>query len=300
MMEVLQHLLDAFQQSLPFFLFIVALFSLLVGSFLNVVIYRLPLMMEREWTHECQEFLAGKTPCTEVERGTESAETFNLSVPRSRCPACGHPISVLENIPILSYLWLRGKCAACNTAISLRYPSIELVTGLLSVFIAWQFGVTGQTLAALVLTWALICLTMIDYDKMLLPDEITLPLLWLGLLLNYFHLFTDLESAVVGAMLGYLSLWGVYHIFRILTKKHGMGYGDFKLLAVFGAWLGWQPILLIIILSSFVGAMVGICLVVFSNHNKNKPIPFGPYLAVAGWVALVFGDGIIHAYLNGW
>ena len=291
MMDIVQHLLDTFQQSPVFFLFIVALFSLLIGSFLNVVIYRLPIMMEREWTRECQEFLADKTPC-------HHTGPFNLSVPRSRCPTCGHAITILENIPIISYLWLQGKCAECKTTISLRYPSIELITGVASILVAWQFGVTWQTLGALVFTWALICLTMIDYDKMLLPDDITLPLLWLGLLLNYFNLFVSLETAVIGAMLGYLSLWGVYHVFLILTKKQGMGHGDFKLLAAFGAWLGWEPILLIIILSSGVGAIVGITLIVFSDHNKNKPIPFGPYLAAAGWIALMWGDSIIQAYLN--
>jgi len=297
MLDIVQHLLDSFQQSRPFFLCIVALFSLLIGSFLNVVIYRLPIMMARGWTQECQEFLAGEPPC--LDASTDKTDVFNLSVPRSRCPACGHLINVFENIPILSYLWLRGQCAGCHVHISWRYPSIELLTMLLSLVVAWHFGVTWQMLAALVLTWSLICLSLIDYDKMLLPDEITLPLLWLGLLLNYFTVFVDLESAVLGAMFGYLSLWGMYHLFRIVTKKHGMGYGDFKLLAVFGAWLGWQPVLLIIILSSFVGAAIGILLIVLSDHSKNKPIPYGPYLAIAGWISLLYGNDIIHAYLNG-
>jgi leader peptidase (prepilin peptidase)/N-methyltransferase len=268
---------------------VACLLGLLVGSFLNVVIHRLPLMMEREWQAQCAELSGGSV---------EETEPLNLSTPRSRCPNCGHAISAVENIPIVSYLFLKGKCAECKSPISARYPIIELVTGILSGLIAWQYGFDWSCLGALALVWALIALTMIDVDHQLLPDSITLPLVWLGILFNLFGVFTDLNSSVIGAMAGYLSLWSVYHLFKLLTGKEGMGYGDFKLLAALGAWLGWQYILMIILLSSLVGAIVGISLIIFRKHNSQVPIPFGPYLAAAGGIALIWGPSINQAYLN--
>jgi len=272
------------------FWMVVSFFSgLCVGSFLNVVIYRLPRMMEREWQAQCAEL-----------RGEQlaSVETFNLAKPRSRCPACGHQIKALENIPILSYLVLRGRCSACKVGISPRYPLIEALTGLLSVFTIWHFGPTLAGGAALLMVWSLIALTFIDFDTQLLPDSITLPLLWLGLLFNLIGGFASLQSAVVGAMAGYLSLWSVYWLFKLATGKEGMGYGDFKLLAALGAWLGWQLLPAIILLSAVVGAVVGIVLIVLAKHGRNVPIPFGPYLAGAGLIALYLGKEINQSYLG--
>jgi len=280
----------------PLYLTAVALLGLSVGSFLNVVIYRLPEMMQREWRAHCAELVAGEggaddTPAAEQER-------FNLSTPRSRCPHCGHRIGALENIPIVSYLWLRGRCAGCGAAISMRYPIIEAATALLSVVVAWHFGFGWQALAALVLTWALVALTMIDFDHQLLPDSITQPLLWLGLLFSLWGLGVDITSAVIGAVAGYLSLWSVYWAFKLITGKEGMGYGDFKLLAVLGAWMGWQMLPVIILLSSLVGAVVGIGLILLRGRDRSIPIPFGPYLAAAGWIALLWGQDITQAYLR--
>lgn len=265
------------------------LFGLLVGSFLNVVILRLPRMLERDWQQQCAE-LNGQEPPEQA--------PYNLVTPSSTCPSCGHRIRPWENIPVISYLLLRGRCAACSTAIPLRYPLVELATGLLSLALAWQFGPGGQTLAALVLLWGLIALTVIDFDTQLLPDQITLPLLWLGLLLNMNGLFVDLETAVTGAIAGYLSLWLVYHLFRLLTGKEGMGYGDFKLLALLGAWLGWTVLPQIVLVSSLVGAVVGIAMILFSGHDRARPIPFGPYLATAGLIALLWGEQLNRIYLD--
>ncbi len=265
------------------------LLGLMVGSFLNVVIHRLPLMMERDWAAQCAEFKGEAPP---------ALEPLSLARPRSRCPKCGHPITALENIPVISWLVLRGRCKACAAPISLRYPLIEALTGLLFALSAWHFGFTAAGLGALVLIAALFALTVIDFDTQLLPDDITLPLLWIGLALNAFNVYTDLKSAVIGAMAGYLSLWSVYWLFKLFTGKEGMGYGDFKLLAALGAWLGWQMLPLTILLSSLVGAVVGISMMVIARHGRNVPIPFGPYLAAAGLIALVWGKPLTRAYLG--
>ena len=264
------------------------LLGLLVGSFLNVVIYRLPRMMEREWQCQCAELRGEDMP---------QGEPFSLVRPRSRCPACGHAISALENIPIFSWLFLRGQCSACHASISIRYPLIEALTGVLSAFAAAHFGFGWSAFGAILLIWALIALSFIDFDTTFLPDTITLPLLWCGLLLNLAGTYTDLASALIGAVAGYLSLWSVYWAFKLLTGKEGMGYGDFKLLAALGAWLGWQMLPLIILLSSILGAVVGIALIVLVKHGRNIPIPFGPYLALAGLLALLWGQETIQGYL---
>lgn len=272
--------------------------GLLVGSFLNVVIYRLPKMMERDWKAQCRELLAeecGQNPSASPD---SSQEPFNLMVPASRCPHCGHKIKPWENVPVISYLFLKGKCAGCKAPISLRYPVIELVSGLVSVFMIYTFGANWGGLVALLLGWALIALIMIDIDTQLLPDDITLPLLWLGLIVNSFGLFTTLADAFWGAVFGYLSLWSVYKLFKLLTGKEGMGYGDFKLLAALGAWMGWQMLPQIILLSSLVGAVIGISMILLRGHDKNIPIPYGPYLAIAGWIAFIWGDTINASYLK--
>ncbi|MCK9389164.1 MAG: A24 family peptidase [Sulfuritalea sp.] len=263
--------------------------GLMVGSFLNVVIHRLPIMMERDWAAQCAE-LKGEAPPV--------FEALSLARPRSRCPQCGHSIGALENIPVISWLLLRGRCKGCAAPISIRYPLVEVLTGLLFAFAAWHFGFTAAGLGALVFIAALVALTAIDFDTQLLPDDITLPLLWIGLALNAFGVYTDLKSAVIGAMAGYLSLWCVYWAFKLITGKEGMGYGDFKLLAALGAWLGWQILPLTILLSSFVGAVVGVALMVFARHGRNVPIPFGPYLAAAGVIALIWGKTLTRAYLG--
>jgi leader peptidase (prepilin peptidase)/N-methyltransferase len=267
----------------------VLLLGLVVGSFLNVVIFRLPVMLQRTWRQQCEE-LAGKTSPAE--------RPYNLLLPRSQCPACGHPISAVENIPLVSFAILRGKCRACGARISWRYPAVELVTAVLSALVAWRFGFSLTTAGALLLTWALIALTFIDYDHQLLPDDITLPLIWLGLAFNLGGVYVPITSAVVGAIAGYLSLWLVFQVFRLVTGKEGMGYGDFKLFAVFGAWLGWQQLPLIILLSSFVGAIVGLGGILLLGRDRSRPIPFGPFLCVAGWLALLWGDTITRAYLQ--
>ena len=263
--------------------------GLCVGSFLNVVIHRLPKMMEQDWHAQCAD-LRGETPST--------ATVLTLSRPRSRCPACGHQISAMENIPLFSYLLLKGKCAGCDKPISPRYPIIEALTALLSAYATWHFGPTVQTVGALLLIWSLLALAAIDFDTQLLPDSITLPLLWLGLAFNLFTTYVDLPSAVVGAMAGYLALWIVFWLFKLATGKEGMGYGDFKLLAALGAWLGWEMLPAIILLSSVVGAIVGITLIVAARHGRNVPIPFGPYLAAAGVIALFWGEQMTHRYLG--
>lgn len=263
--------------------------GLCVGSFLNVVIYRLPKIMQRDWEVQCAELRGEKPP---------EQEPFNLAVPRSRCPACAQPITVLQNIPLASYLALGGKCAACGARISPRYPLIEALSGLASAYAAWHFGFGLAAFAAMAFLWCMIALSFIDFDTQLLPDSITLPLLWAGLLLNLGGTFADLGSAVIGAVAGYLSLWCVYWGFRFATGKEGMGFGDFKLLAAVGAWLGWQLLPLVVLASSVVGAIAGIALMLFARHGRNVPIPFGPYLAVAGALALFWGKPLTHAYLN--
>lgn len=266
-----------------------ALLGLFVGSFLNVVIHRLPRMMERVWHAQAAE-LRGEP--------VEPAERFNLATPRSRCPHCGHLIGALENIPVLSYLVLRGRCGHCGAGISMRYPIVEAFTALLSGYAAWHFGFGVAAAGALLFIWTMVALAFIDVDTQLLPDDLTLPLLWLGLLFNLGGAFTDLPSAVIGAMAGYLSLWSVYWLFKLVTGKEGMGYGDFKLLGAIGAWLGWQLLPLTILLSSLVGAVVGIALIVLARHGRNVPIPFGPYLAAAGIIALFWGEDLTSRYLG--
>jgi leader peptidase (prepilin peptidase) / N-methyltransferase len=272
----------------------VLLIGLLIGSFLNVVIFRIPKMMEQEFRSECCDFLT-----INDEKITQSKEKkITLSTPNSTCPSCQTPIKPWHNIPVISYLFLRGKCASCKVGISIRYPIIEATTGLLSVLTIYLLGFNGAGLVALALLWSLICLTMIDIDTQLLPDNITLPLLWLGLIANYFSLYTSLGDALLGAIFGYLSLWSVYWLFKIVTGKEGMGYGDFKLLAALGAWMGWQFLPLIILLSSLVGAVIGIAGIIILGRNKNIPIPFGPYLAIAGWIAFIWGEQIIDYYFR--
>jgi leader peptidase (prepilin peptidase)/N-methyltransferase len=269
---------------------IVVFLGLMFGSFFNVVIYRLPIMMKAGWTEQCQELL-------ELEV-SKRASGFTLVKPRSQCPHCRVQVRALDNIPVVSYLVLGGRCRDCGGKISLRYPFVELLTACSFVTVAWSFGFTIQALAGLVLTGLLLPLVFIDIDEQILPDSITIPGLWMGLLFNVFGTFTDLESAVVGAVAGYLSLWGVYWGFKLLTGKEGMGYGDFKLLAMLGAWLGWQMLPLIILLSASVGAVVGIGILAIGDKTRDTPIPFGPYLCMAGWVALLAGNEIVAAYLQ--
>ena len=289
-------MLELMQASPATFIVIAGLFGLLVGSFLNVVIHRLPIMMQRGWQAECAA-LNDETP--------PDLPKYNLVVPRSACPECEHQITALENIPVISYLFLRGKCSGCGNPISARYPLVELFTGIATAIVAWRFGAGYEAMAAIFLTWGLIALSGIDFDTQLLPDSITMPLLWLGLLLSLGHqsieaqtLFIAPTNAIIGAVAGYMSLWSVYQLFKLATGKEGMGFGDFKLLALLGAWLGWIYLPMVILLSAVVGAVVGICLIAFTKHDREIPIPFGPYLAAAGWVALIFGEPILNAYLR--
>jgi leader peptidase (prepilin peptidase)/N-methyltransferase len=268
---------------------IASILGLLIGSFLNVVIHRMPKMMQRESDNYVAHESGKPLPHT---------DRYNLVVPRSACPQCGHQITALENIPVLSYLFLRGKCIECKTPISIRYPIVELLSGVLSGLLAWRFGTGLAGLATLAFCYLLIAMTFIDLDTQLLPDDLTLPMLWLGLLLNIQGAFVPLSDAVIGAAAGYLSLWSVYWLFKLTTGKEGMGYGDFKLLAALGAWLGWKMLPAIILLSSVVGAIVGISLILFARHGRDKPIPFGPYLAAAGFITLLYGHQIVQAYLN--
>lgn len=320
---------------------IVVVLGLLVGSFLNVVIHRLPLMMERDWRQQCAELdavradVSAAAPAPGIETAhrdettglsvqyTQAATgsvsqvhsafasqpatepTLNLLTPRSRCPKCHTTIHAWQNVPVVSYLLLRGRCAGCGTHISLRYPLVELLSGVLSGLVAWRFGFSWELAAALLFTWSLIALSGIDIDHQLLPDSITLALLWLGLLLSLaynpqstFSMPVDPRSSIVGAAAGYLSLWSVFHVFRLLTGKEGMGYGDFKLFAVFGAWFGWQMLLLVILLAAAAGAFIGIGLILLKRHGRDIPIPFGPYLAAAGWIALMWGPQLIERYLH--
>lgn len=284
-MAILQYL-----QDYPFlFITCMGFLGLLVGSFLNVVILRLPKMMQNEWRQDCCELL-------NIENTKEQTAPFNLLVPRSHCPSCEHEISALENIPILSYIVLSGKCKHCKNPIPIRYPLIEASCCLLTIFIAWHYGYGLQAFGAMILTWSLLCLSVIDIDHKLLPDDITLPMMWLGILVNLFGVFTDLQSSLIGAMAGYGVLWIVYMAFKILTGKEGMGYGDFKLLAMLGAWLGWQHLPAVIFLSSICGAVVGVGLIVLRRHDRSNPIPFGPYLAMAGWITLLWGDELSLLY----
>lgn len=283
-------LIDYLASHVLAFVLSAALLGLLVGSFLNVLIYRLPIMMQREWRAQALEYL--ECPPEPVR------ERFNLLLPSSRCPHCDHQIRSWENIPLVSWLALRGKCSSCRAPISSRYPLVELACGLLSGYVAWHFGFTWQAGAMLLLTWGLVAMSMIDIDHQLLPDSLVLPLLWLGLILSNFGLFVSLESALWGAVAGYLSLWSVYWLFKLVTGKEGMGYGDFKLLAMLGAWGGWQVLPLTILLSSVVGAVLGTILLRVQRAESSTPIPFGPYLAIAGWIALLWGDRITESYLQ--
>lgn len=281
------HFLDTFAHPAVFpWLWLV--FGLIMGSFLNVVIHRLPKMMERDWQAQCAEMRGEPLPETKA---------FNLMGPGSRCPGCEHPITALENIPVLSYLALRGRCSACKTRISLRYPMVELLAGIAAFYCANRYGFGLGAFAATCFVWALIAASFIDFDTQLLPDSITLPLLWAGLLVALSGTFIDLRSAVIGSAGGYLALWSVYWLFKLATGKEGMGFGDFKLLAAIGAWTGWQMLLLVVLFSSFIGALVGIGLIVLARRGRNIPIPFGPYLAAAGLVALFWGAPIQRYYL---
>ena len=283
------NIIDFFLQNTGTFYLFVLLFSLSVGSFLNVVIYRLPLMLEKDWKSQCRELLDLKQ---------EHEAEITLSKPASTCPNCQHKIRAWENIPVISYLFLKGKCSQCKTHISFQYPAIEILTALLSLVVAINFGVSWQTLAGLFLTWSLIAMAMIDLHKMILPDDLTLPVLWLGLLLSLFNIFIDPVSSIIGAIAGYMILWIVYQTFKLLTGKEGMGYGDFKLLALFGAWFGWEQLPLVIILSSATGAAIGITMLLFKKHQRDLPIPFGPYLAIAGWICMIWGTQISNWYLG--
>lgn len=277
----------------PFLFYaVVGILGLVVGSFLNVVIYRLPLIMQYNWRRECAELLECQDKINEEEK------KLGLAFPASHCPHCKHSIGLLENIPVLSYLIQGGRCKHCGKKISLRYPLVEIASLILSVCVAVYFGPSIQTAGALLLTWALLALSLIDFDQQLLPDSITLPLLWLGICFNFFTVYTPLEAAILGAIFGYLALWSVYWLFKLATGKEGMGYGDFKLFALLGAWLGWHLLPAILIFSSLVGAIVGITIIVLQGRDKNIPIPFGPYLASAGWLALLWGNNVTQAYLS--
>ena len=273
-------------------------FSLLVGSFLNVVIYRLPVMMEKAWRAEAEEILA--EPADDLPEGR-----FDLVQPRSRCRSCGTQITAMQNIPVISYLILGGKCAHCGTRISARYPAVELLTAVLSAVVAFRFGLGAEAAVGIAITWVLVAISVIDIDHQIIPDSMALPLLWAGLIASLFHpvagaesLFIDPKTSIVGAAVGYLSLWSVYHLFKLITGKEGMGHGDFKLLGAFGAWLGWQMLPLIILLSAVVGAIIGIGMIALRGHDRNIPIPFGPYLAAAGWIAMLYGEQIVTSYLQ--
>ena len=278
---------------------IIALLGLLVGSFLNVVVYRLPIMLQREWQEQCYEYLEIGNPGSDSDESPAKFAVFNLHKPDSHCPGCNHKIRAWENVPVLSYLFLGGKCSSCKAKISLRYPAVEFATAILSSLVALTFGATWLTVAILLCSWCLLVLTLIDFDHQLLPDNITLPLLWLGLLVNAVDLGfgVSLQESVIGAIAGYLSLWSVYWVFKLATGKEGMGYGDFKLLAALGAWMGWQALLPIIILSSLVGAVFGIFVIVVMGRDRSIPMPFGPFLAGAGFLMLIWGPQINAFYV---
>ncbi|WP_285260255.1 prepilin peptidase [Halopseudomonas bauzanensis] len=284
-------LLDYMASHLLAFVVVVGLLGLVVGSFLNVVIHRLPKMMERDWLQQAQEMLHPDQPHVEQ-------PVYNLVLPHSHCPHCQTEIKPWQNLPLISYALLRGRCGSCRERISARYPLVELLTAVLSIVVAWQYGFGWPAAGMLLLTWALIALSLIDADTQLLPDAIVLPMLWLGLIANSFGLFTDMTSALWGAVFGYLSLWSVYWLFKLITGKEGMGYGDFKLLAMLGAWGGWQVLPLTILLSSLVGAILGIIILKTRGDSNSTPLPFGPYLAIAGWIAIIWGDWITGTYLR--
>ena len=277
------------------YFFLLGLFTLLVGSFLNVLIHRLPIMLERSWQQEYQDYFTNDGSNSPT---TTTIKPYNLFLPRSACPHCGHQITAAENIPLFSWLFLKGRCSSCHQPISARYPMVELLCALASITVALYYPPGWALAGALLLTWVLLALTFIDLDKLLLPDQLTLPLLWLGLLLNLSQQFVSLDDAVIGAIAGYMVLWSLYWTFKLLTGKEGMGYGDFKLLAALGAWLGWQSLPLILILSSCVGAVLGIVLITMKRQQQGKPMPFGPYLAIAGWIALLWGNQITNWYLG--
>ena len=286
-------MLELFASNTPLFLTGVFIFGLLIGSFLNVVILRLPARLEHDWRCQCKELLEIESLCDEP-----SEAPPGIMWSRSKCTKCGYLIKPYENITLLSYMFLRGRCSSCKGRISIRYPLIEATTAILFLAVAFYFGPTLQSLAALGLTAILIPLTVIDFDHQLLPDDLTFILLWSGLFASLFNVFTDPVSSIIGALAGYLSLWLVYHLFRLLTGKEGMGYGDFKLLAALGAWLGWQMLPLIILLSSLVGAVIGLTMIALKRHKSNQPMPFGPFIALAGWIAMIWGDKIIDTYLR--
>jgi leader peptidase (prepilin peptidase)/N-methyltransferase len=284
-------MLEILNQHTWFLLTCLFSFGLMLGSFLNVVIYRLPLMMESRWRNDCCELL-------EVEKEARNERPLSLATPNSHCPHCKADIKPWQNIPVISYLFLAGKCGNCGAGISIRYPLVELATAIMTLALASQYDASLALLGAMIFTWSLIALTMIDIDHQLLPDDITLPLMWLGIVFSLLGATVSLQDSVGGAILGYLSLWSVYWLFKLATGKEGMGYGDFKLLAALGAWLGWQSIPMIILLSSLVGAVCGIALMIATRRGKDIPIPFGPYLAMAGWIALMWGDSIMATYMG--
>jgi len=293
----MQSIIEVIQNQLWFYLTTVGLVSLCIGSFLNVVIYRLPVMMQREWQSECRLLLEDELTVNKSKQANTS-EPFNLVKPNSTCPKCKTAIKPWQNIPVISWVLLKGKCASCSNPISARYPAVEAITALLSLVVAYSFGATEQALLYIFITWILVALTFIDIDHMLLPDQLTLPLVWLALIASVMGYTITPTDAIIGAACGYLSLWSVFWLFKLLTGKEGMGYGDFKLLAVFGALLGWQSLLTIILLSSVVGAIIGIALLSIQGKDKATPIPFGPYLAIAGWIAMLWGNQIQGAYFN--
>ena len=292
-------MLELMSESATVFVAVVFVFTLLIGSFLNVVIHRLPIMMERDWREQADELM--NTPSEQA----LPEGRFDLVMPRSRCPSCGSLITAWQNIPVISYLILKGRCAACKASISARYPLVELMTALLAAGVAWHFGPGWEALMAIALTVVLVAISMIDADTQLIPDSIVLPLMWLGLGMSLFHpmigantLFIAPKDALVGAMAGYLTLWSIFWLFKLVTGKDGMGYGDFKLLAALGAWLGWQQLPMIIMMSAVVGAAVNIALIVVRGKDRSIPIPFGPYLAAAGWITMIWGENIKNAYID--
>jgi leader peptidase (prepilin peptidase)/N-methyltransferase len=298
-------LIELLSSSPAWFIGTSLVFGLLIGSFLNVVIYRVPIILERQWREQCQELAASDSAGPTVAPAKQANAPFNLVVPRSACPSCNAPITAVQNIPVVSWLFLKGRCASCGVRISARYPAIEALTGLLCAAVAWKFGFGWPALYGLVLTWFLIALTFIDVDTQLLPDNLTLPLLWIGLLLSLWAspgsgapIPLDPRNSIIGAIAGYLSLWSVYHLFRLITGKEGMGYGDFKLFAALGAWLGWKMLLPIILIAAAVGAVVGIAILLVRGQSRSTPIAFGPFLAAAGWLMLMFGQELVSGYLG--
>lgn len=293
-------IIDLLSASPPILVSICVVLGLLIGSFLNVIVYRLPIVMERDWKQQCYDYLGIENAEPHTHLTSEKFEVFNLWKPDSHCLECNHEIRVWENIPVLSFVLLGGKCSKCKMSISVRHPSVEVVTGILSGLVAYTFGATWLTLAVLILTWSLVVLTLIDFEHQLLPDVITLPLLWLGLLVNTldFGFGVSLEEAVIGAIAGYSILWAIYWVFKLSTGKEGMGYGDFKLLSALGAWMGWKSLLLIIGLSSIVCAILGLIMILAKRSDKSMPIPFGPFLAGAGFIMLIWGPQISSFYSN--